>query len=99
VVDTSMGFTPLEGLTMGTRSGDLDPAIVAFLMRKENMTIEDIDHMLNKQSGVLGISGVSSDMRDIEDGHIAGKVQETLALEIYVNKIVKYIGSYTAILN
>lgn len=99
VVDTSMWFTPLEGLTMGTRSGDLDPAIVAFLMRKENMTIDEIDHMLNKQSGVLGISGVSSDMRDIEDGHIAGKIQETLALDVYVNKIVKYIGSYTAILN
>lgn len=99
VVDTSMGFTPLEGLTMGTRSGDLDPAIVAFLMRKENMTADEIDHVLNKQSGVLGISGVSSDMRDIEDGHIAGKPQETLALEIYVNKIVKYIGSYTAVLN
>lgn len=99
VVDTSMGFTPLEGLTMGTRSGDLDPAIVAFLMRKEHMTADEIDHILNKQSWVLGISGVSSDMRDIEDGHIAGKPQETLALEIYVNKIVKYIGSYTAILN
>ncbi len=99
VVDTSMWFTPLEWLTMGTRSGDLDPAIIAFLMKKEHMTIEEIDHMLNKQSWVLGISWVSSDMRDIEDGHIDGKPQETLALEIYVNKIVKYIGSYTATLN
>lgn len=99
VVDTSMWFTPLEWLTMWTRSGDLDPAIVAFLMKKENMTVEEIDHMLNKQSWVLGISGVSSDMRDIEDWHIAGKTQESLALDVYVNKIVKYIGSYTAILD
>lgn len=99
VVDTSMGFTPLEGLTMGTRSGDLDPAVVSFLMKKEGLSSEEMDHVLNKQSGVLGISGVSSDMRDIEQGHIAGKPQETLALEIYVNKIVKYIGSYVATLN
>jgi acetate kinase len=99
VIDTSMGFTPLEGLTMGTRSGDLDPAIISFLMRKEGLDADQIDNLLNKQSGVLGISGTSSDMRDIEQGHLAGSVKESLAMNIYVNKIVKYIGSYVAELN
>jgi acetate kinase len=99
VIDTSMGFTPLEGLTMGTRSGDLDPAIISFLMRKEGLDADQIDNLLNKQSGVLGISGVSSDMRDIESGHQAGLEKESLAMNIYVNKIVKYIGSYVAELN
>ena len=99
VVDTSMGFTPLEWLMMGTRSGDLDPAIIAFLMRKEWLSADEIDTMLNKQSGVLGVSGVSSDMREIEDGHIANNPGETLALEIYVQKILKYIGSYVAVLD
>lgn len=97
VIDTSMGFTPLEGLTMGTRSGDLDPAIVAFLMKKEGLSIEEMDVVLNKQSGVLGLSdGLSSDMRDIEDGHIAGNHKESLALEVYVTRIIKYIGAYVA---
>jgi len=99
VIDTSMGFTPLEGLTMGTRSGDVDPAIISFLMRKEGLSVDQIDSILNKESGVLGISGVSSDMRDIEDGHIAGLEKESLAMNIYVNKIVKYIGAYVAELN
>lgn len=99
VIDTSMGFTPLEGLTMGTRSGDVDPAIISFLMRKEGLTVDQIDTILNKESGVLGISGVSSDMRDIEDGHVAGLAKESLAMNIYVNKIVKYIGAYVAELN
>lgn len=98
VVDTSMWFTPLEWLTMGTRSGDLDPAIIPFLMKKEWMSIEEVDAVLNKSSGVLWISGVSSDMRNIEDGHIAGNPMETLALDIYVNKILKYIWSYVAVL-
>jgi len=99
VVDTSMGMTPLEGLVMGTRCGDLDPAIVHFLQQNENLTSQQIDTILNKESWVLWISGVSSDMREIEDGHIAWNVRETLALEIYVRRIVKYIGSYVAILD
>jgi len=99
VVDTSMGMTPLEGLVMGTRSGDIDPAIVHFLQTNEHLSSEQVDKILNKESGVLGISWVSSDMREIEDGHIAWNLRETLALEIYVRKIVKYIGSYVAILD
>jgi acetate kinase len=99
VIDTSMGFTPLEGLTMGTRCWNLDPAIVSFLMKKEWLTADQVDHILNKESWVLGISGTSSDMRDIEDGHIANNSKEKLALEIYVHKILKYIGSYVALLN
>ncbi len=65
-VDTSMGFTPLEGLAMGTRSGDIDPAVVAFVMEKENLSVKEVENILNKKSGVLGVSGVSSDFRDIE---------------------------------
>lgn len=99
VIDTSMGFTPLEWLVMWTRCGDIDPAIIHFLMTNENMTSEEIDKMLNKESWVIWISEISSDMREIEDGHIAGSVKETLALDIYVNKILKYIWSYVAMLD
>lgn len=99
VIDTSMGFTPLEWLVMWTRSGDIDPAIIHFLMTNENMTSGEIDKMLNKESWVIWISEISSDMREIEDGHIAGSVKETLALDIYVNKILKYIWSYVAMLD
>lgn len=98
VIDTSMGFTPLEGLMMGTRSGDLDPAILTFLARQENLSPDALDTMLNKESGVLGVSEISSDMREIEDGALAGNEAETLALEMYVRRIIKYIGSYFAIL-
>lgn len=98
VVDTSMGFTPLEGLVMGTRCGDLDPAILTFLARAENLSLDALDKMLNKESGALGISEVSGDMREIEDGHIAGNEGEAIALDIYVRRIIKYIGSYFAIL-
>lgn len=99
VIDTSMWFTPLEWLTMGTRCGDLDPAIVTFLMKKENLSIDEVENILNKQSGMLWLSGVSSDMRDIEKGHIEGKAKESLALDIYANRILKYIGAYVAELN
>lgn len=99
VIDTSMGFTPLEGLAMGTRSGDIDPAIAHFLMKNEDISSEELDKILNKESGVLGISQVSSDMRDIEDGHIADNPGEKLALEIYNNKILKYIWAYVAMLD
>ncbi|MCM3698116.1 acetate kinase [Paenibacillus macerans] len=95
-VDTSMGMTPLEGLIMGTRSGDLDPAIVPYVMNKEELTINEVNSMLNKHSGLLAISGSSSDMRDITDGWEAGKPNETLAFEMYEYRLRKYIGAYAA---
>ncbi|WP_435925334.1 acetate/propionate family kinase [Paenibacillus sp. DYY-L-2] len=98
-VDTSMGMTPLEGLIMGTRSGDLDPAIVPFVMNKEELTINEVNSMLNKHSGLLAISGASSDMRDITDGMEAGEPNATLAFQMYEYRLRKYIGSYAAAMN
>ncbi|MEF2964307.1 acetate kinase [Paenibacillus sp. M1] len=98
-VDTSMGMTPLEGLIMGTRSGDLDPAIVPYLMNKEELSINEINSMLNKHSGLLAISGSSSDMRDITDGMEEGEPNATLAFEMYEYRLRKYIGSYAAAMN
>lgn len=98
-VDTSMGLTPLEGLVMGTRCGDVDPAIMPFLMRKEGMDADQIDSYANKKSGVFGISGVSSDFRDIEEAAKAGNKRAQLALDIFAYKAVKYIGSYAAAMN
>ena len=95
-IDTSMGFTPLEGLVMGTRSGEIDPAIIPFLMKKENMSPDQIDTYLNKQSGVLGVSGVSSDFRDIETAADEGNERAKLALEVFAYKVRKFIGSYAA---
>lgn len=95
-VDTSMGFTPLEGLVMGTRSGGIDPAIIPYLMKKEKMTPEQVDTYLNKKSGVLGVSGVSSDFRDIEAAADEGNERAQLALDIFAYKVRKYIGSYVA---
>jgi acetate kinase len=95
-MDTSMGFTPLEGLVMGTRSGVIDPAIIPFLMKKAHMTGDQIDDYLNKKSGVLGISGVSSDFRDIEEAFHEGNERAGLALDIFAYKVRKYIGSYAA---
>ncbi len=95
-VDTSMGFTPLEGLAMGTRSGDIDPAIIPFLMEKENLTFEEVNQMLNKDSGVLGISGVSSDFRDLEIAAEAGNTRAKLALDVFANRVKKYIAAYSA---
>ncbi len=95
-MDTSMGFTPLEGLVMGTRSGVIDPAIIPFLMKKANMTGDEINDYLNKKSGVLGISGVSSDFRDIEEAFHEGNERAGLALDIFAFKVRKYIGSYAA---
>jgi len=97
-IDTSMGFTPLDGLAMGTRCGAIDPAIIPFLMKKENMTTDEVDSYLNKKSGVLGISGVSSDFRDIEDAADAGKERSQLALDMFAYRVRKYIGSYVAAL-
>jgi acetate kinase len=95
-VDTSMGMTPLEGLMMGTRSGDLDPAIVPYVMNKEELTVGEVNSMLNKHSGVLAISGVSSDMRDIENGAEKGEPNSVLAFDMYEYRLRKYIGSYAA---
>ena len=95
-IDTSMGFTPLEGLAMGTRCGDIDPAIVSFLMEKDKLDINGINNLMNKKSGVLGISGVSSDFRDIEDAANEGNDRAKLALDIFAYRVKKYIGAYAA---
>ncbi|MNI19022.1 Acetate kinase [compost metagenome] len=98
-MDTSMGLTPLEGLMMGTRSGDLDPAVVTFVMNKEELSISEVNSMLNKHSGLLAISGSSSDMRDVTDGMAEGDPNATLAFEMYEYRLRKYIGSYAAAMN
>ena len=95
-VDTSMGFTPLEGLVMGTRSGDIDPAVVMFMMKNENMDAQGVDNILNKKSGLLGISGVSNDFRDVIDAADSGNKRAKLAMDIYAYRIRKYIGAYAA---
>ncbi|WP_019132354.1 acetate/propionate family kinase [Peptoniphilus obesi] len=92
--DTTMGLTPLEGLPMGTRTGNMDPAIIKFLMDKNNLSIEEVDNIINKKSGVLGISGVSSDFRDLEDAAKEGNERAKLALEIFENSARKFIGSF-----
>ncbi len=97
-VETSMGFTPLEGLTMGTRCGDLDPAIVTFLMDKKGWSTREINDLLNKKSGVLGISGVSSDFRDLEEASAKGNQRAKLAIEVFVHDVRRYIGAYTVVL-
>ncbi|MGE7052726.1 acetate/propionate family kinase, partial [Paenibacillus glucanolyticus] len=98
-IDTSMGMTPLEGLMMGTRSGDLDPAIVPFVMNKEELTVNEVNSMLNKHSGLLAISGISSDMREITEGMEKGDPNSTLAFDMYEYRVRKYIGSYAAAMN
>lgn len=95
-IDTSMGFTPLEGLVMGTRCGDIDPAIVTFIMEKENLSIEEANSVLNKKSGVFGISGVSSDFRDIESAAKDGNKRAQIALDVFHKRVKKYIGAYMA---
>lgn len=98
-IDTSMGMTPLEGLMMGTRSGDLDPAIVPFVMNKEELTVNEVNSMLNKHSGLLAISGISSDMREITEGMQNGDANSKLAFDMYEYRLRKYIGSYAAVMN
>jgi acetate kinase len=98
-IDTSMGYTPLEGLPMGTRCGDLDPAIPLVLQRTLGLSHEQVDAVLNRKSGMLGISEVSSDMRDINEKAAAGHAQAKLALEIFAYRIKKYIGAYIAAMN
>ena len=97
-VDTSMGLTPLEVLVMGTRCGDLDPALPLFLQRQRGMSAEQVDRLLNKQSGMLGLSGVSNDLRSIERAAGDGDERAKLALDVYCYRIRKYVGAYTAVL-
>lgn len=97
-VDTTMGFTPLDGLMMGTRSGSIDPAIVTYLMRREGLTFDEMDRVLNRESGVLGISGLSSDMRQVLAAADEGDDDAGLAIDMYVYKVQKAIGSYYAVM-
>ena len=98
-VDTSMGLTPLEGLVMGTRSGDIDPAVVQYIANKEKRSVDDVLNILNKKSGVLGISGVSSDFRDLEAAAKAGNERAKIAFDVFIYRVAKYIGSYVAAMN
>jgi len=95
-IDTSMGLTPLEGLVMGTRCGDIDPAIVPFLQEKEDLSSKEIDNIMNKKSGLLGISGVSNDSRDIQEAAADGNERAQLAGDVFNYRVKKYIGAYTA---
>ncbi len=97
--NTTMGFTPLEGLIMGTRSGDFDPAIVPYIMEKENLTTAQLNNVLNKKSGLAGISGVSSDMRYIEEAAAKGDEKAQLSLDMFNQRVVSYIGAYAAQMN
>ncbi len=96
VIDTSMGFTPLDGLPMGTRTGSMDPAVVTFLQAKEGFSPADMDNLMNKKSGVLGLSGVSSDFRDLDEAAAGGNKRAALATEVFCYQIRKFIGSYAA---
>ena len=98
-VDTSMGLTPLEGLVMGTRSGDIDPAIMEFIAKKEGLDIAGLMNVLNKKSGVEGISGVSSDFRDLDAAAKEGNAQAKIALDVFAYRVAKYVGAYTAAMN
>ena len=98
-VDTSMGLTPLEGRVMGTRSGDLDPAIIDFVGKKEGLSLDEMNEVLNKKSGMLGISGVSSDGRDLEAAAETGNKRAQLALDVFDYRVIKYIGAYAAAMN
>ncbi len=97
-IDTSMGLTPLDGLEMGTRSGTVDPAVVKFLVDNEGLTVDEVDTILNKKSGVLGVSGISSDFRDVEEAADAGNERAKLALDIFYYRVICTIGSYVAAL-
>ena len=98
-VDTSMGLTPLEGLIMGTRSGDLDPGVIEYIAKKEHLTLEEVLKVLNKESDVLGLSGVSSDFRDLTEAMEQGNEQAAVAVEAFCYRVAKHIGAYTAALN
>lgn len=97
-VDTSMGFTPLEGLVMGTRCGDVDPAIILHVMAREELTLHEANTLLNKHSGLLGISGISSDMKDLMEEAEAGSKKAALAVDVYCYRLMKYIAAYTGVM-
>lgn len=99
IIDTSMGFTPLEGLVMGTRTGDIDPAAVLFLMKNKGLSVDEMDTYLNKQSGLLGVSGISNDFRDIEAAMDENHERAQLAYDMFALRVKKYIGAYFAELN
>ena len=98
-VDTSMGLTPLEGLLMGTRCGDIDPAVVEFICKKEHKTVEETLNVMNKQSGMLGLTGISSDARDVEAAVLEGNERAILTVTTFAYRVAKYIGAYTAAMN
>ncbi len=95
-VDTSMGFTPLEGLLMGTRCGDMDPSVVTYIMGKEGLNLSEINTLMNKHSGLAGVSGISSDMREIEEEYLKGDKSATTTFNLFSYRIKKYVGAYTA---
>jgi len=97
--DTSMGFTPVDGLIMGTRSGDIDPGVLLYLADKEHLSLKGISNLINKRSGIIGISEISSDMRDLELAYYEGNERANLALTMYAYRVKKFIGAYTAIMN
>jgi acetate kinase len=97
--DTSMGFTPLEGLLMGTRCGDLDPAVVTYIMAREGLSIQEMDTMLNKESGLKGVSGLSNDMRVLEEEIKKGNKRAALAIEMFMYRLKKYVGAYMAVMD
>ena len=98
-MDTTMGLTPLAGVAMGTRSGDIDPAICEFLAQKENLDIAGVMNVLNKKSGMLGISGISSDFRDLDKGMAEGNDRCRIAMEVFAYQVAKYVGAYAAAMN
>ena len=98
-IDTSMGFTPLDGLIMGTRSGGIDPAVITFISEKEGITADEVINILNKKSGVAGISGVSSDFRDLAEAEAQGNERAALALKMFAWRVKYYIGAYMAEMN
>ena len=97
-IDTSMGFTPLAGVMMGTRSGLIDPAIIPYICEKENLSVDEVNNILNKKSGALGISGVTSDFRDIEDAAAQGNERAKIALDMFEYSVKQYIGTYATIM-
>ncbi len=98
-IDTSMGFTPQEGIPMGTRSGTIDPTVIPYIMKAKNLTADQVEDLLNRQSGLLGVSGLSNDSRNVEEAAMAGNYRAQLAIKILANSIKKYIGSYIAEMN
>ena len=98
-MDTSMGFTPVDGLIMGTRTGDIDPGVLLFLADKEHLSLKGISNMINKRSGIMGISEISSDMRDLELAYYEGNERANLALTMYAYRVKKFIGAYAAVMN